>query len=77
LKNFRITPNITTISKNVIQIGDNTHNQLQSMMLVSFSMINTMVNKPTNPMPPDDDDDDDDDILLMCFLFSYNSNIRN
>jgi len=67
-------PIITAIpNKNDIQIGDNTHTQLQSMMLVNFSMTNAMVNKPANPMPPDDDDDE----LLMCFLFSYTANIPN
>lgn len=37
----------------VIQIGDNTPHQDQLITLVNFKTINTIVNKPVNPIPPD------------------------
>ena len=41
----------------LIQRGDSTHNQLQVMTLVSLSVINTIVNRPGNPIPPDEYDE--------------------
>ena len=37
----------------LIQIGDSTHHQLQSMCPVSLRVMNTMVSSPVKPMPPD------------------------
>ena len=62
-----ITPTINTQSKIEIQIGDNTHSQDHAITLVSFKMINTIVNKPGNFIP-----DDDDDELLIIFDFNLN-----
>jgi len=54
-----ITP--IKISRNGIQIGENTHNQLQAILLSSFRTIKTMVNNPQKPIP----DDDEFDILRL------------
>jgi hypothetical protein len=43
--NARINPKIS---------GDNTQNQDQVMKPVSFKTMNTMVNKPVNPIPLDE-----------------------
>jgi hypothetical protein len=47
-------PNPTTNKIIGIQIGDNTHHHDQSIYLVNFNTMNTMVNKPPNPIPLDE-----------------------
>lgn len=39
------------IKENEIQIGDNTHNQDQSITFVNFNTIKVIVNAPENPIP--------------------------
>jgi hypothetical protein len=60
-----VTPNpinmIAMTSANEIHTGDNTHNHDQLMTLVNFNTMNTIVNRPVNPMP----DVDVVDVLLM------------
>jgi hypothetical protein len=61
-----VTPNpinmIAMTSAISIHTGDNTHNHDQLMTLVNFNTMNTIVNRPVNPMP---DIDAVDDVLLM------------
>jgi hypothetical protein len=45
-----------------IQIGDRTHHQDQDILLRSLRTINTMVNKPTKPIPA---------LLLEELLFDF------
>ena len=58
VKKWNIIITITKNSKIVIQIGDNTHHQDQSMQFVSFNTIKAIVNSPLKPM-----------LLPFCFLF--------
>lgn len=64
---------IATTSANEIHTGDNTHNHDQLMTLVNFNTMNTIVNRPVNPMP---DVDVVDDVLPMFlirfFVSSFN-----
>jgi hypothetical protein len=52
---------IAMTSANEIHNGDNTHNHDQLMTLVNFNTMNTIVNRPVNPMP----DVDVVDVLLI------------
>lgn len=47
-----ITENIIIANAKGIQIGDNTHNQDQSITPVNFSAINRIASNPVNPIPP-------------------------
>jgi hypothetical protein len=60
-----IIRNIVRPPATEIHIGDNTHHQDQSILSISFRVINTMVSKPTNPIPLDEDELD---LLILSFL---------
>lgn len=49
-----------------IHNGDNTHHHDQSILPISFRVMNTIVRSPQNPIPPFDDEDDD-----AIFLFPF------
>ena len=48
--NIIVNINIPTAVE--IHIGDKTHHQDQSILSNNFNIINTIVNTPTNPIPP-------------------------
>jgi hypothetical protein len=43
----------------LIQMGDNTHNQLQVITLASFKPMKRIVRAPVKPMPPEELDEED------------------
>ena len=43
---------IKAVNEQEIHIGDSTHHHDQSIFPMSLSVMNTMVSKPTNPIPP-------------------------
>ena len=47
----------------LIQMGDSTHHQDQSIFPINLRTMNTMVSKPLNPMPLEDEDD----LLMSSF----------
>lgn len=51
-----------------IHIGDNTHHHDQSILPISFRVMNTTVSRPQNPMPPDDEDDS---LLMFYYLMIF------
>jgi hypothetical protein len=48
------TARIARASETLIQMGDNTHHQLQVITLHSFSPMNRIVRAPVKPSPPED-----------------------
>lgn len=53
-----------------IHSGLNTHHQdhvATIVVSVSFKIINTIVNNPTNPIPPDEEDEEDE-LLIITYI---------
>lgn len=61
----RIRAKIPRTTLKPIQSGESTQSHDHVIWPVSFSVINTIVSSPRNPMPPLDDEDDD----AMLFVF--------
>ena len=62
---------IASPSETLIQMGDNTHHQLQLITLHSFSPMNRIVRAPVKLSPPEDEDDVLDVIVWLDQRMDY------